>query len=710
MQCSTGAAFRDFMEMPNVYKPEQIDDVLSIVRPNFRFSWSNKKLKHFNVPMALDIETTSFYEDGEKRGTMYEWTLGIYGLVIIGRTYDEMVSCINRLSEILDLGEQKRIIIYVHNLAYEFQWIRHHFTWDKVFAIDSRKPVYAITDNGIEFRCSYLLSGYSLENLGRNLRTYQVKKLVGSLDYTKPRHSKTHLTYDELWYCVNDVRVVMAYIMERIEQEGGISKIPLTKTGYVRKYCRDSCFYEPGKPRKKSLKRKKYRDLIKNLTIEPDEYLQLKRGFQGGFTHANPFYSGRTIQDVTSYDFTSSYPAVMLSERFPMSKGEHITIGSMDQLEETLQLYCCLFDVEFIGLETRLHYESYISRSRCFFFEGGIVNNGRVVSADRLRTTVTEQDFMIIREFYTWDNMRVSNFRRYRKGYLPTDFVKAILKLYQDKTQLKGVAGEEVNYQRSKEQLNSCYGMAVTDIIRTEYGYNEDWIEPVMPDLVEHLDKYNKGAGRFLFYPWGCWVTAYARRNLFTGILEFGNDYIYSDTDSIKVLHAGRHAAYLEDYNQRITRQLERAMDYHGLPLDSIRPKTKDGIEKPLGVWDLDGTYKRFKTLGAKRYLVEYSDGGYGLTVAGLNKKQALPYMTDRFGDPFKGFTDQLYIPKEYTGKLTHTYIDEPQDGVLVDYLGSLGEYHEKSIIHLGPADYSLSISQEYKDFLLQIRQEEWRS
>lgn len=700
------SVFQSILSDKKIYKPEEIKDMINAVRPNFRFAWSNKKLKYFNVPAALDIETTSFYEQGEKIAIMYEWTLGLYGAVMIGRTYDELTSVLDTLAAVLDLNEHKRLIIYVHNLAYEFQFIRHHIEWNKIFAVDIRKPLYALTESGLEFRCSYLLSGYNLEKLGEQLREFQISKLTGYLDYSLPRHSKTPLTEKEIAYCVNDVKVVMAYIMERIRQDGGISKLPLTKTGYVRKYCRDACFYGTGEEKDKN-KRSRYRELIKSMTIEPAEYKQMKRAFQGGFTHANPFYSGRIIENVTSFDFTSSYPAVMVAEKYPMSSGEIVYIDSMETAEKYMKYYACVFDIEFINIRSTVLMDNYISSSKCWTLEKGVINNGRVVAADLIRMSITEQDFYIIKKMYEWEKLRFANFRIYRKDYLPTDFITAILKLYQNKTELKGVEGKEVEYLRSKEMINSCYGMCVTDIVRDVFEYDTDWLEPVAPDLTEALKKYNNSSGRFLFYLWGVYVTAYARRNLFTGILSVGDDYIYADTDSMKIINADLHSAYINDYNKTITAQINSALDFHKLPHDMAAPMTIKGDKKPLGVWDFDGFYTRFKTLGAKRYMVE-SDGKINITVAGLNKKITVPYLMKKYGgNVFDAFSDQLYVPAQYTGKNTHTYIDSPRDGILIDYKGTAAEYHEKSCVHLEPADYTLSISREYADFLRGVKENE---
>ena len=726
-------AFRNFLNNETIHKPEDIDEVIKQVRPFFRFADNNQSIKYFDVPCSFDIETSSFFRstgkpEEEKVAIMYEWTFGIFGLVIVGRTWDEYEYMIERIRVLLDLNDNKRLICGVHNLGHEFQYIRQRFSWKKVFSIKPRTPIYALDSGGIEYRCTLLLSGYRLEKLADELKTYKIKKLVGSLDYDKIRHSATPLTKKELAYCVNDVKIVMAYIAEKIEQDENIANIPLTKTGYVRNYCRQTCFYEVDKPRKQSFKRSRYMEVMKGLRLTVDEYKQLKRAFQGGFTHANPFYSRKVMEDVTSYDFTSSYPAVMLSEKFPMSSSEKIEITSSEELERNLKLYFCVFDIDFFGLKPLFLSDNYISESRCWSksTKNIDVNNGRIVSAEHISTTLTDIDFTIIRRLYTWDKIRIYNFRRYKKGYLPTDFVKAILKLYRDKTVLKGVDGKEVEYMNTKEMCNSAYGMTVMDVVRDEIVYDNfrGWLtsEDLPPvDYEKQITKYNNNRGRFLFYPWGVAVTAYARRNLWTGIIEFGEDYLYSDTDSIKVKNPEKHRTYIEEYNRRITEQLKTAMKYHGIDENEVEPKTIKGVKKPLGVWDFDGHYSRFKTLGAKRYLVEYSDdkrneekkrGTINITVSGLNKQKCVPYMLKKAKNDidkvFKAFDDELYIPANYTGKLTHTYIDDERSGVVIDYRGTPGEYCEKSSVHLYKSDYSLSISEEYVNYLLGIEDIEY--
>ena len=699
----------------NIYK--SIDELLDNEIP---FIKSNRKIQYANVPCTIDIESSSFYTDNlekEKRGIMYAWVLGINGKCIIGRTYKQLWDSLDRISEFYGLNENRRMIFYIHNLSFEFQWFRKWRNWIKVFATEERQPLYALDDKGIELRCSYLLSGYSLKNVAKNLTTYKTRKMVGDLDYKLIRHSETPLTDKEIGYILHDGLVVMCYIQEEIENHhNNITLIPLTKTGKVRTYMRRMCLYS-GKHHNDAWKFKKYHNMMKALPITSlQEYEQLKRAFHGGFTHANGFYVNHTVNNVTSFDFTSSYPYVLVSEMFPMGKGELIEIHNKEEFYFNLKKYACVFDATFINIDSEIIYEHPISISKCYRLIGYASDNGRLVTADEISITLTEQDFIVIKKFYRWEHLRIKNFRRYKKGYLPHDFIRGVLTLYEKKTKLKGVEDSIVEYMNSKEMLNSCYGMCVTDICRTEIDYTSDAWGKIPPSPEDDIQKYNNKRNRFLCYQWGVWCTAYAQRNLFTAIYELKEDYIYSDTDSVKFINYEKHKEYFEKYNEMVVEKLNRAINHHGFDKSLYQPLTIDGKRKILGVWDYETCYKRFKTLGAKRYMIESDKPinygtkenpiyyNYSLTVSGVNKKYAIPYLFNKYGDNIMDeFKDGLNIPPEYTGKNIHTYIDEETSGTVIDYLGKENTYYEKSSIHLEESAYELSLSKEFIDYLLGI-------
>lgn len=724
-----------FIENSPIYSPSQLGEVVKDAFKGLNPKGNNKGIKYYNCPCSFDIETTSFYIDEtgnnitykdkeerqkfdptynpEKRATMYVWQLGLNGRVIVGRTWEEFRNCCVELSKLLHLSEKKRIILFVHNLSYEFQFISRLFKWVNVFSIDVRKPIYAISTLWIEFRCSYLLSGYSLAMLGKQLTTHKVEKLEGDLDYSLMRNTKTPLTDKELGYCVNDVRVVMAYIQEKLEQEGMLSTLPITKTGYVRQYCRKRCLYLEG-----HRQNKRYKELMEKLKINDiDEFDLMQRAFQGGFTHCNAYHMGDTMENVASYDFTSSYPFVMVSEKFPMSGGVKVKVDTEEQAEKYFQKYLAIFDVCFINLMPIDTNDNPLSSSKCYKKVNVVENNGRVVTADLVATSLTNIDWQVMKQFYKWDSVKFGTFYIYYSNYLPTPLVDCILELYEKKTTLKGVEGMEIEYLKSKEMINSVYGMAVTNPLRDEILFDGLLWESNPPtNREEMLEKYNNSRNRFLFYPWGIFVTSYARRNLFTGIKSVGDDYIYSDTDSIKFTNPDKHKTYFDSYNKLVTKKLEKAMAYHGFSIERTRPKTKEGKEKPLGVWDFEGVYKRFKTLGAKRYMVEEDNAlkvngvnyPVSLTVSGVNKKTAIPYLWDLTGGNtekiFELFNEGLEIPPSKSGKNLHTYIDGEIEGQLTDYLGNKAPYKELCCIHLEPTGYDLSIASLYKKYITGVK------
>lgn len=666
---------------------------------------TNKKIEYINLASGFDIETSSVKVEEEKAAFMYIWALGIGHNkgVYYGRSWDDFLNVCDLLQQAFNLNRERRLVIYVHNLGYEFQFMRKYFNWLEVFAVAERKPIKALCEYGIEFRCSYILSGYSLANTAKNLTNYKIKKLVGDLDYSLVRTPHTPLTPVEMGYVNNDIEIVTAYIQEQIDLYGDVSKIPMTNTGRVRKHVRQECYYSSTNHRKSSKnKYSKYRKIMGDLTIDPETYIQLKRAFMGGFTHANANYVGKTLDNVSSIDFTSSYPAVMVSEKFPMSRFRKIEIDSVEHLDKLSETRALVFNVKFHNLRWKITQETYISESKCFNLKNPVVNNGRIVSADSLSTTLTEIDYQIMKQVYEWDAISIADCRMAFKNYLPRSIIKSILDLYKDKTVLKGVEGSEVEYMLSKGMLNSIYGMSVTDIVKDNSVYNSGEWETEKVDVEEEIKDYNESKNRFLFYAWGLWVTAYARKNLWTGIIATGDDYVYSDTDSLKIKNYDKYVPYIQWFDAQIIDKMQAMCGLYKFPLEMLSPKTKTGEHKTIGVWDFEGTYSKFKTLGAKRYLTMEGEK-LEITVAGLSKQNGLAYMRELAGNDenvFSLFTDSLYIPAERTGKMTHTYIDDELKFKCLDYLGNEETVNPLSSIHLESCDFTLNVADQYKQFL----------
>lgn len=707
--------------------------------------------KIYNIPAAFDIETSSYYEYGNKRATMYLWSFCLNGSTILGRTWREFINLIDFLA--VNLNTKKNsLIIYVHNLGYEFQWMREWFKWEEVFAVKERRPVHATLSNGIEFKCSYILSNYALAYIGEKLiKRYHVQKDVGALDYSLVRHSLTPLTDEELWYSVHDVQVVCSYIQEKIEDENGISSIPLTNTGYVRRYCREYSFTQ-GETEDSLRRRNKarYHEVMNSLKIQSKgEYDQLHQAFAGGFTHAAPSYSGKLLHDIGSADLASSYPSSMVLDMFPMGTSTFIGNCSLSKAESLISRgYCCLFTVSLYDVNPKFIYENYISASKCIeLSDEAVIQNGRVAAAQHLMVTVTEQDWDIIKKCYTFqeDQTKVFGFRFYPADYLPRPLIISILKLFANKTSLKDVEGKETEYMVSKNMINSAYGMSVTNIIRDLYEYsNCDGWTTEDANVSEQLSSYNSNYNRFLFYAWGVWVTAHARHHLWDAIFEFGKDFVYADTDSIKGLNFDKHKSFFKLYNNHIDVKIQKMCAHYDIDQSLCKPKTKDGKTKTIGIFEREEDYAAFKTIGAKRYIYEYKSGELLFTVSGVNKYTGVPYLLHTYSNKnsdddyelfklaysnvpslrnesaealrkvidmrksgdldysgvFESFSDGLYFPPESTGKQTLTYIDDFFESVCTDYLGQKCSIFERSAIHMEPQAYYMSQTPEYIKFL----------
>lgn len=687
----------------------------------------NHKVEYLELVAAFDIESTSYEQNGRKYAWMYIWMFSLQGVNIVGRTWGQFIDLMVRLSNFFHLNDVNRLAVYVHYLPFEFQFMNKLLGWLDVFSMDSRQVVRALSIIGIEFRCSLALTGMALGSIIIPDKTkpgsvpdlperyrYRIHKMLGDLDYSKIRHQKTPLTEDEMRYCIADVVTVVHAVADRLHNYGDtIATIPPTRTSYVRRDVRNHTAQAKGKDGAI------YRKWMRAMTLDEDVYRRTKEAYMGGFTHANVEWVGVTCYDIMSMDITSAYPTAMVAEKFPMERFRLCGVKDPKAYQgEALLITATLRNVESKGAG-----DHAISVSTCLNSKDierdpySIIDNGRIVRCKEARITVTEVDWEYLEWLYTYD-AEIEEMYHALKGYLPTPLVRQILDYYAAKTTLKGEEGREGEYARSKESINAIYGMTATDIVRKINAFEDgEWYQST-PNMTDCLNHVNESRGRFLYYCWAPWVTAYTRRRIIEAIAFLGSNHHYTDTDSIKCDNTPEARAFFDEKNEEIKKKLEAACDYHHIPYELIYPKNKKGKVCPLGVWDNDGVYTRFKTLGAKRYLTETieeievdeydEDGPTGrkiktgwftpvihTTVAGVSKKYLKAYLEAQ-PDPFASFNDDLVLPArwhEYEGKPVHTYLDDEADLVVTDYLGNTAEVHTFGGVHLSVSDYHLSLA-----------------
>ena len=626
------------------------------------------------------FKSDKYYRACTKAATMYIWQMCIDGAVYFGRTWAQWLEFLEMLQEIY----QGILIIYVHNLAFEFSFIKSLLPFDDVFARQPHKPIYARSGR-LEFRCSLFLTNMPLAALPKNYML-PIEKLVGDLDYHKARHTKTPLTAAEMEYCKNDVLIIYHLIAKKRREYQHVYNIPYTQTGEVRRVV------------KRILSDRAYRAKIADMTEDnASDFKFLYRAYAGGYTHANFIHAGQVLHNVKSVDFSSSYPSVMCLEKYPMTHFSDVNITTFEQIRKS---NAYLIDVTFYNVKSRTS-NTWMSVSKCIEICGGIYDNGRILSADMFRAVLTDVDIEIFCRAYTVSGYEINRARAALYDYLPRPFVEYIAKLYQNKTTLKNVEGKELLYMQSKQYVNSLYGMSVTSTIRDGVTFDglQFVTEVLTADKITEILQDNKRKNRdFLSYAWGVWVTAYARRNLWRAMLDIGADVIYCDTDSIKYI--GAHDDVIERYNTALLARFRKRCRDMDLPLDYFAPADTKGISHPMGIFESDGAYAEFKTLGAKKYAYTLDgETSVHITVSGVSKKAGKLLKDIREFDTGFKFKPEDTEPLNACKNLIF-YIDKQEPFALTDYTGNTQICGDMSGACLQPTSYVLDITEEYSGLI----------
>lgn len=619
---------------------------------------------------------------------LYLWNVCIDGVLFCGRTLYDLFIFLDALNDMLD----GTFVIYVHNLSYEFQFLRNILSEMDVFARKKRKPLKAVWKN-LEFRCSYMLTRLSLDAWGKE-KNLGVKKITGEFDYTKIRTPYTKLSAIERDYGYNDVLVGVCGLQEYLETYKHVCDIPITQTSCIRKtvnkVLRDDI---------------RYRKKLASMTdISFDMYRFLIDCFCGGYTHANVLFTGRTIENVMDYDYSSSYPWAMISEKYPSSK--FVKTDRYALIMDNLDRYCFILEVEFTNINS-LYFNTYISASKCIEIEGALLDNGRVINAKRVRLRLLDIDYNIIKKTYSIESERVIEFYYATKNYLSDSYCRYIIERYEMKTRLKNLDDKFTLYFKSKEEINGLYGMGVTKDITDEILFNGEWGKELLSvkKYYEKVEKKVRNISKLNFaYSQGIYVPAYGRKNLWSLVYEFDEDIIYMDTDSYKALMSDRFIKAVKLYNDMVYLKHKEIAERLEIDVECLHPRDHRGETHAIGTLERDRDIVKFRTLGAKRYVCQY-DAKMGLdylkmTVAGVRKKAV--YQLDTIED----FTDGLVFDAQNAQKMMVVYNDKQQAVTWNE--GEYDEFRCEDVygIAMYNIEYSMGVTNEYMTLIRRVYDE----
>ena len=616
--------------------------------------------------MMLDTESSKSDPDVIGENHLVAWTISIRAFctnvcTLYGHRPSECIDCLNRIMEHLS---GNKYYIYVYNLSWDWVFLRKFLIREydipiKQLNTKSHYPIYIEFENGLIFRDALCLAQRKLEKWAKDMNV-EHQKAVGSWDYDQIRNQDHEFTPEEIHYIENDtlagvecIDVLMHSLNKRIYN------MPWTATGI------------PRDEVKKRGKANKGNERFKKQLLEYQEQQTMQHVFHGGYTHGNRFYYNDTVYGIIDcYDFASSYPYCMLSEKFPAEKFTRVKDCSMDDiLADPDNAY--FFKLILINAELRDYMEPMpcLQFSKCLKTVNADIDNGRITSCDYAEIWLTEVDLGVLRAQYNIEKHICINVYAAYKDYLPRWYTDYIYDLFRQKTELKGK--DPVLYGVAKGKLNSLYGMTVQRPVPVtlieDYLTGEYEAERMDPE--EEYEKYANKRGNVLNYQIGVWVTAYAFRNLFV-LGSCAGTWLYSDTDSCYGLKWDMER--LERYNNICKAKLQ---------MNGYGPVIHNGREYWLGVAEHDGRYTEFKVIHAKCYCGRSEeDGKLHITVAGVPKNGA-----EVLHDDIENFRPGCVFPGTVTGKKTYTYFFT--DEIKIDENGNeVGDS-----IDLSPCDYLLS-------------------
>lgn len=659
------------------------------------------RTEYYNYPCSFDIETTTI-KPGELdyAGTendppiafpyLFQWN--IYGSVIMCRKYQEARDIFRWLSDYFKLAKNRRLVIFDHNLSYEYTFCNCIWNIDPedCFAVDEHHPVSIRTIDGFFFRDSYKMTNMSLETLTKDWSiTWRKNKEI--MDYSQLRTPYTALDADTWIYSALDVLSLSDAIEQFLSaREERIWTNCPTSTSFIRKNLKMRLGVGI---KNRSDAMKKYWIEMKSHVMDYHFYEMLYLQGRGGNTHANRKYTGQILRNLCHFDITSSYPAQMVCyPEYPKGNWRKLDAGSTMDVVEDFEFdgWCCLVNV--VLYNARLKPEvtvPYISISKMVIVRGDgmeYTDNGRYIGGlEAVQLTIFGIEWPIIKAQYDFDDCIITEGYFSRKDYLPDLIRDFVLELYAKKTELKGIKEKEVEYSLAKTYVNGVYGMSYTNPIRDTYSFMGDHIEAIpCEDPESFLAKYHKSISFFLPYSTGCMVSTLGRVYLQKMIDAAGNDFVYCDTDSIFALHPDRVVPKIRKLEEDLTayqRMCGKQLTYYDIK----------GRPHELGGIDREPDLESFRTYGAKKYAM-VEEGKLICTVAGVPKNAG-----GRIIGRIENFKPGLNFKGSETGKNCLWYNPDP-GFMLHDEQGREIEIHGN--VAMLPCDYLLDMSQDYMECL----------
>ena len=531
------------------------------------------------VEYAADFETNTTAE-GVAKNPVWAW-----GLCLVGdnNSFIYGVSIETFIDTILNFNNAR---IWFHNLAFDGKFIidyllRHDFKHVEKITdnlqlstiIDDMGRFYSITFRAMDKEIVFADSLKKVTmSLAEAANTYHLDMRKGEIDYSPYRPAGHELTAQELDYLRRDVCILAQVLEQRLKMGTKLT----TSSDCLAAY-------------KDLIERKKFDKLFPMLPKRADH--DIRKSYRGGYVYVNPLHQNKTYtKNGVSLDVNSMYPYQMRYKSYPYGLPEFV----MNESElDGLYVAC----VEYTA---RLKPDGL----PCIQIKDNPQFNPREYQRNITEPLIgwfTNVDLQLMRDMYDLDVIDFLGAYKFNSQFgLFDDYIDIN---NHNKVHATN-AGERFQAKLCNNSLYGKFGQKIQGAKKIPVLKND----VVDYELVEGDDRDP------VYIPIATFVTAYARDYLIRTAVKFGDNYIYSDTDSIKAF--GDVPDWLET------------------------------DPKKLGYFDCEYRFKKCRFIRPKTYAVQLENGDYSYTCAGMPQglKDVMNF------DDFKiGFTNDPKLIRDIT-------------------------------------------------------------
>ena len=633
-----------------------------------------------NTPIVVEMfVSNAISEDGTPVGVPYLWGVRIYDDYVYNFSFQSLCSCleylINSGVEIIYTFSPKELLFFIRSI--------YELSGDTLRAHDGDIHKFGFKFNGkiLVIRSLKSISGSNTIESFCGVTPFLERRVMCPCTILSTSVTNRLKKYIE---CEEN------YLIQLIKKYKKLSNIPNTLSKTIQQDLTISCFKNGQFKYQKLLG---YYDNVNNVRtlpiIDENHFKFLEKAFQGGFVGYNSEYVNDVVYNVYCADFVSSYITWMLAGKYPMSfnsRYKNPSISDVNKLlsDESLGFIC---EIKFTNIKSISpcrcikcselvdeNDESFGVRSIVYENNSEFTDDGGLISAKCIDLITTSVDYSYYSKFYKWDSVEFIYVEVYNMDYLPIEYLSVVKDLFYKKSINKGNPDTFVA-SVAKKKVNISYGLMVTGFWRTTYSVNNNEFVKNKTDLSGIIDDYNNFKGRFYnrvsAYQWGIFCTAYARRALFSIISKLGDDWLYSDTDSVYFRYNNVHIDMINRYNDMIKKLLVNSPVIKSYSDFIVKSKYCDKVYS-LGSMDLDDNYIKFKYLKPKTYLGKSVDGHYKLVLSGCsnfnedffstvnpfewfdlnNKEGIIPLKYCDCYNEYKQFSGGIYKIRDYRGRL----------------------------------------------------------